>query len=64
MRRVALTSNTFAADVGWRHNEPPRLKPGRWADLSSWSVTYAPDSGSARAYKISFHTFDGWGTTW
>jgi hypothetical protein len=31
---------------------------------SSWSVTYAPDSGAARLYRISFHTFDGWGTTW
>jgi hypothetical protein len=31
---------------------------------SSWSVTYTPDSGAARPYKISFHTFDGWGTTW
>lgn len=31
---------------------------------SSWSVTYAPDSGAARPYRISFHTFDGWGTTW
>jgi hypothetical protein len=31
---------------------------------SSWSVTYAPDSGAARPYRISFHTFDGRGTTW
>jgi hypothetical protein len=31
---------------------------------SSWSVTYAPDSGAAPPYRISFHTFDGWGTTW
>ena len=31
---------------------------------SSWSVTYAPDSVAARPYRISFHTFDGWGTTW
>ena len=31
---------------------------------SSWSVTYAPDSVAARPYRISFHSFDGWGTTW
>jgi hypothetical protein len=31
---------------------------------SSWSVTYTPDSGAAPPYRISFHTFDGWGTTW
>jgi hypothetical protein len=31
---------------------------------SSWSVTYVADAGVARPYRISFHTFDGWGTTW
>ena len=33
-------------------------------EASSWSVTYASDSGAARPYRISFHTFDGWGATW
>jgi hypothetical protein len=31
---------------------------------SSWSVTYASVVGLARPYRISFHTFDGWTTTW
>jgi len=31
---------------------------------SSWSVTYVADAGAARPYRISFHTFDGWSTTW
>jgi hypothetical protein len=31
---------------------------------SSWSVTYVANAGATRPYRISFHTFDGWGTTW
>jgi hypothetical protein len=30
---------------------------------SSWSLTYTGTEG-ARQYRITFHTFDGWGTTW
>lgn len=31
---------------------------------SNWSVTWEKDPGVPTAYRISFHTFDGWSQTW